>query len=61
MVWYGISREEGGRDNCPPHCESGGPNYRTRLGATTQLKEDGVRVVLSDVSLQDSGSCVLSL
>ena len=28
---------------------------------TTQLKEDGIRVILSDVFLKDSGKCVLSL
>ena len=28
---------------------------------TTQLKEDGIRVILSDVFLKDSGRCVLSL
>ena len=41
--------------------ESGGPNYRTRLGLQTQLKEDGIRVILSDVFLKDSGRRVLSL
>ena len=30
-------------------------------GITTQLKEDGIRVILSDVFLKDSGRHLLSL
>ena len=34
---------------------------QNQTGTTTQLKEDGIRVILSDVFLKDSGRCVLSL
>ena len=32
-----------------------------QTGTTTRLKEEGIRVILSDVFLKDSGRCVLSL
>ena len=34
---------------------------QNQTGTTTQLKEDGIRVILSDVFLKDSGKHVLSL
>ena len=34
---------------------------QNQTGTTTQLKEDGIRVILSDVSLKDSGRRVLSV
>ena len=34
---------------------------QNRIGTTTQLKEDEIRVILSDVFLKDSGRRVLSL
>ena len=34
---------------------------QNQTGTTTQVKEDGIRVILSDVFLKDSGRCMLSL
>ena len=60
LVLKSVGKRED-EDNRPPHWKSGGPNYRTRLGLQTQLKEDGIRVILSDAFLMDSGRCMVSL